>query len=149
MMKENKQIEIQNFSKTYGHKVVFDDFNLSISRGDFVVILGPNGCGKTTLLHSIAGLEEYEGRINIKGAKLSLISQNPREMLLPWMNNEANAIFPMKKKTTLYSPKPLEAGVNMRKPGNVSGIRSAEQFEMLAKTGLVVDLRKKEKAKNG
>lgn len=49
-------LEIKNVIKRYGSKVVLNDINLKIDAGKIVGLLGPNGCGKTTLIKMIAGL---------------------------------------------------------------------------------------------
>ena len=57
-------IELDEISKAYGEKVLFSGFTRSISKGDRIVLSGPNGCGKTALLRCIAGLSPIDsGRI--------------------------------------------------------------------------------------
>lgn len=53
-------IHIKNFNKRFGHKIVFEDFNLEINEGDMVAITGPSGSGKTTLLNTIGLIEPIE-----------------------------------------------------------------------------------------
>ena len=49
-------IELEHVGKSYGNKVLFSDFCKSICRGDRILVTGPNGCGKTTLLKAVAGI---------------------------------------------------------------------------------------------
>lgn len=61
-------IEIENLCKSFGNKVLFDKFNLTIRDGEFIVFAGESGCGKTTLLNMIGGLEKTDsGIIRIDG----------------------------------------------------------------------------------
>ncbi len=61
-------IEIENLCKSFGNKVLFDQFNLTIRDGEFIVFAGESGCGKTTLLNMIGGLEKTDsGIIRIDG----------------------------------------------------------------------------------
>lgn len=58
------EIKLINLSKSFDHKLVLKDINLTIDSQSFTTLLGPSGCGKTTLLRMIAGLEEPdEGEI--------------------------------------------------------------------------------------
>ncbi|BFM40982.1 ABC-F family ATP-binding cassette domain-containing protein [Synechocystis sp. LKSZ1] len=57
---------VQDLSHTYGDKVLFLGANLEIERGDRVAFLGPNGCGKSTILRMIMGLETpEEGQVSL------------------------------------------------------------------------------------
>ncbi len=49
-------IELEHVRKVYGNKVLFSDFCKSICKGDRILVTGPNGCGKTTLLKVVAGI---------------------------------------------------------------------------------------------
>ncbi len=53
---EDAILTIDDISVSYGNKNIFNGFSLSMKKGDKLVIAGPNGCGKTTLLKSILGI---------------------------------------------------------------------------------------------
>ena len=53
-------IKLQNISFAYGEKQVLRDFSLEIKNGDRICLFGQSGCGKTTLLRLILGLENLK-----------------------------------------------------------------------------------------
>lgn len=73
-----KIIEISNISKAYGSKVLINDFSYILLRNDRLGIIGPNGCGKTTLLNMIMGnIKPDNGEIEIGDTvKIGYFSQN-------------------------------------------------------------------------
>ena len=63
------KVELQNITKIYDKTIkALDDISFTVNDGEFFVLLGPTGAGKTTTLRSIAGLEKID-----KGKILSLI----------------------------------------------------------------------------
>lgn len=54
-------IEIKNLKKQFGERVLFEDFNLRIEDKSLAMIFGASGCGKTTLLNMIGGIEPFDG----------------------------------------------------------------------------------------
>ena len=56
-----KTIELSHISKRYGERTLFDDFSFIFLRNDRVGILGPNGCGKTTLIRVMTGIIPPDG----------------------------------------------------------------------------------------
>lgn len=72
-------ISIANAKKKYGFKNVLDDFALEVTSGEKIGLIGPNGCGKTTLFKLITKEENLDaGSISIrKGANVRLLSQMP------------------------------------------------------------------------
>ena len=65
-------ISIKNLRKSYDDKVLFDNFDLEIPDGSFVVITGESGSGKSTLLNMIGGIEEPDrGSILVDGFDVS------------------------------------------------------------------------------
>ena len=53
-------ISLRNLSKSYGKNVVYQDINLTLSRGDRVALVGPNGAGKTTMLKILADVIQFD-----------------------------------------------------------------------------------------
>lgn len=104
MCADMSMVSIQNIKKSFinnGRKVeVLAGIDLEVERGEFVVIFGPNGCGKTTLLNIIAGLERKDGGEVILGGalKTSFVFQNYREAIFPWQKVVGNIAFPLQLK---------------------------------------------------
>jgi ABC transport system ATP-binding/permease protein len=72
-------VSLENVSKNYGFKPLFENVTLGLEDRDKVGIIGANGSGKTTFLRILAGLEEPDtGRVvRAKGKSLAYLSQNP------------------------------------------------------------------------
>lgn len=77
---------------------VLKDFNLTIPHHAITVVLGKSGCGKTTLLRIIGGLDkDFKGSITYpEKAKTAIVFQEPR--LMPWLTVWKNIVFGLKKK---------------------------------------------------
>ena len=54
-------LQVKNVEKSFGDNQVLKDVNLSVNKGDVVVILGPSGSGKTTFLRCLNFLEQADG----------------------------------------------------------------------------------------
>lgn len=75
-------VVVTNLKRAYGERIVLDNLNLRIEQGEFVALLGESGCGKTTLLRAVAGLDAVqEGRI-FATRRPAVVFQEHR--LLPW-----------------------------------------------------------------
>ena len=69
-------IEIKNVSKNFGKLKVLKDVNLSCAAGQCIALIGPNGCGKTTLIKSILGMViPTSGDIMINGKNIARVYQ--------------------------------------------------------------------------
>ena len=76
-------IELVNVTKTFNEEKVLavDNISLEIEDGDYVFLLGPTGCGKTTTLRMIAGLEKpTKGKVLIDGKDIEGIPPEDRDM---------------------------------------------------------------------
>ena len=69
MEQQEYAVKVRNLNKSYiRHKPVLTDVSFDIPRGKIVGLLGPNGCGKTTLLKILSGvIHDYSGKIIING----------------------------------------------------------------------------------
>ncbi len=98
-------VELINVSKTFGTDVAINKVSLKIEDGEFVVLLGPTGAGKTTILRSIAGIEKPEsGEIHIGGRNVERDTPAQRDVamvfqqysLYPHLSVRENLEFPLK-----------------------------------------------------
>mgnify|MGYP002672535686 FL=1 len=75
-------ITVKNLCKKFDDNVIFDNFNITIETGEFVVFAGDSGCGKTTLLNIVGGLETPDsGEILVDGENI-FKRKNHREYFL-------------------------------------------------------------------
>jgi len=91
-------VTIRKLTKTYeikGKKFeALKGIDLDIEEGGFVTVVGKSGCGKTTLLRILCGLEEKtSGNLGLDPSKVSIVFQEPR--LMPWLTVRQNMGFPL------------------------------------------------------
>lgn len=100
----NYKVEVRNLCKNFGDLEVLKNCNFNVKRGEFVCVVGPTGCGKTTFLNTLTCLiPPTSGEILIDGEKadpkkhnLSFVFQEPSAM--PWLTVEDNIAFGMQIK---------------------------------------------------
>ena len=88
-------VEFKNITKKYGDRTVLEGLSLKPDVGTKVVIMGESGCGKTTLLRLLSGLEAPDGGEIISDEKVAVMFQEPR--LLPWKTALENIRAVLKK----------------------------------------------------
>jgi len=88
-------VRVNNISFSYGLDFKLKDVSLSVDRGDVVVLLGPNGCGKTTLLKCInALLRPDEGTVCIDGRDAFKMDRNDLAQLVGYVPQVHSPPFP-------------------------------------------------------
>ena len=76
------EISLNNVKKSYGFKNILDKLSFEIKTGDRVALIGENGCGKTTVLNIITGIEKVDsGNVSIrKGSSIGYLNQMPENI---------------------------------------------------------------------
>lgn len=134
-------LELKNIKKSFtGEESVLQGISLSIAGGEFITLLGSSGCGKTTTLRIIAGLESPdEGQVFLDGKDVTNLEPNDRDVntvfqnyaLFPHMTVEENIGYGLKlkkvakgeiKKKVSHMLELVQlSGYEKRKPSELSG----------------------------
>ena len=133
-------LELQEIHKSFGETEVLKGISLGIRQGEFITFLGSSGCGKTTTLRIIAGLESPDsGKVLLAGKDVTALEPNKRDVntifqnyaLFPHMNVFSNIAYSLKLRRVpkdeirrrvgeMLSLVQLE-GFERRMPGELSG----------------------------
>jgi nitrate/nitrite transport system ATP-binding protein len=138
-----KLISIESIAKRYktggGQTTVFEDLWLGIDKGEFVCVIGHSGCGKTTVLNILAGLDEpSSGVVVVDGKAISGPSLDRAVIfqghaLLPWRSVMGNVSYAVTSKWRNWSRDKVEAqaqkfidlvhltGAEAKRPAELSG----------------------------
>lgn len=107
-------------------RIVLNEVSFVIPSGSVAALVGPNGCGKTTVLSAIAGMGPPDrGKVLVEGkspteAHIGFMWQNYRASLLPWLSVSENIAFPLRlrgmplaERKQAVATLVTEAGVNL------------------------------------
>ena len=133
-------LELKGIHKSFGGVPVLNGIDLRAAQGEFITLLGSSGCGKTTTLRIIAGLESPDqGRVLLEGKDMTDAQPNKRDVntvfqnyaLFPHMNVEQNIGYALKIRKRPKGEIQAEVkrmlelvqleGFERRKPGELSG----------------------------
>ena len=115
-------IAIKNLFKSFGSNHVLKDFNLTINKGENIVVLGKSGCGKSVLIKCIVGLLKYDsGSIKVFGKEIKELKQTELDILrtrigfvfqssalYDSMTVRENLEFPFRRQTVKHSKQELK-----------------------------------------
>ncbi len=138
-MTERAFIGIEGIGKRFGPQVIFEDVHFNVNRGEFVCLIGHSGCGKTTILNILAGLDVPDsGAIVLAGTEITgpsldraVIFQS--HALLPWLSAIGNIAFAVRSRWPKWSREEVRAqcqryidlvglsGAENKKPVQLSG----------------------------
>lgn len=132
-------LELQNITKKYDDRYILNNINLNVSDGEFVVLSGESGCGKTTLLHIIGGIEKPSaGKVIVNGKSIS----NNRE-LRNYLKNEVAFLFQnfalVDRKTVRQNlemiPEESRSGCSMKEALDYVGLPEVAQQQVYKLSG--------------
>ena len=96
------RVDVVNLTKRFGDLLVLDDISFSVGNGEFLCIVDPTGCGKTTFLNSLAHLYDIDaGRITIDGEDVDLQKHSIAYIMqeysaMSWLTVRENIEFGLK-----------------------------------------------------
>lgn len=121
MAGQTYKVEVQNLTKRFGDLLVLDDISFDVRQNEFLCIVGPTGCGKTTFLNSLSKLYDITaGEILVNGEPVNLRKHNISYIFqeysnMPWLTVEENVAFGLriKKKGEAYVKQQVEWALDL------------------------------------
>jgi len=96
------KVQVRNLVKKFGDLLVLDDISFNVAKGEFLCVVGPTGCGKTTFLNTITKLyQPTKGEILVNNEPVNLKKHNIAYIFqeystMPWLNVEQNIAYGLK-----------------------------------------------------
>ena len=101
---DDMKVRVKSLTKKFGDLLVLDDISFDVKKGQFLCVVGPTGCGKTTFLNCITRLyEPTSGEILVDGEPVDLRKHNVSYIFqeystMPWLTVEENVAFGLRIK---------------------------------------------------
>jgi nitrate/nitrite transport system ATP-binding protein len=132
-------LKVEGLARRYGAVAVFEAVDFEIRRGEFVCLLGHSGCGKTTILNILAGLEPASGGLvlmdgrEVAGPSLERGVVFQGHALMPWLSVAGNIAFAVRSRWPQWRRADVQAhcqhyidlvgltGAETKKPAQLSG----------------------------
>lgn len=139
MLPTEPLIRIEGIAKRFGGTTVFENLHFSIEPGEFVCLIGHSGCGKTTILNVLAGLDEasdgyvFVGGREVSGPSLDRAVIFQSHALMPWLTVMGNIAFAVSSRWPEWSAAQVRAhcqkyvdlvnltGAEKKRPAELSG----------------------------
>ncbi len=86
-------IRVENLSSGYDQNDIISNINITAENNEKICIIGPNGCGKTTLLRALSGILDYKGRIFINDFELKSLSRKDISRNIALMSQISSVYF--------------------------------------------------------
>jgi nitrate/nitrite transport system ATP-binding protein len=123
-------LQVQGLAKQYPGSTVFEGVNFAMEKGEFVCIIGHSGCGKTTILNVLAGLDAASGGTvimdnrEIAGPSLDRGVVFQGHALMPWLSVLSNIAFAVKSRWPEWNR--IQVQVHCQKFIDLVGLTGAE-----------------------
>jgi nitrate/nitrite transport system ATP-binding protein len=132
-------LQVQGLAKRFGASNVFEGVDFAIEKGEFVCIVGHSGCGKTTILNILAGLDQAsEGVVVMDGREVAGPSLDrgvvfQGHALMPWLSVMSNVAFAVRSRWPAWNRSQVQlhcqkfidmvglTGAEQKKPAQLSG----------------------------
>ncbi|MFV0527292.1 MAG: ABC transporter ATP-binding protein [Lachnospiraceae bacterium] len=86
-------LKVKNVSTGYGKQMIVHNVSFEVADNENLCIIGPNGCGKTTLLRAVCNLLPFEGSIEVDGRPVQKMRQNEIAAKIAMMSQSAGVYF--------------------------------------------------------